>query len=88
MMLLLSHPFKLSSTSSAQKTSSSKHSVRLSINLCSECVIGLNGVPPVDDDDISSSLGGIYYGASIECTITDIDGTPSLSKGIISIKIV
>jgi len=31
-------------------------------------------------DDISTSLGGLYYGASIECTVTDIDGNPSLSK--------
>lgn len=35
---------------------------------------------PVDEDDISTSLGGLYYGASIECTITDIDGDASLSK--------
>lgn len=41
--------------------------------------LGLNGVIPTGDD-ITSSLGGLYYGASIECTITDINGSPSLSK--------
>lgn len=77
--LLLLPVSKLSSTLLAQKTLSLRLWVILLINFLLS-VIGLNGVPPQDSDDISTSLGGIYYGASIECTITDIDGSTSLSK--------
>ena len=43
--------------------------------------LGLNGYKKDGSDDISTSLGGVYYGASVECKVTDIDGNPKLAKG-------
>jgi hypothetical protein len=47
--------------------------------------IGLNGFKP--EDDITESLGGIYYGPSIECVLTDVDGTARLAKSILKATI-
>ena len=46
-------------------------------------MLGLNGYRPIGTDDIGFSLGGVYYGSSVECKVSDIDGTSLLSKGII-----
>lgn len=43
--------------------------------------LGLNGYTKSGSDDITNSLGGLYYGASVECKVTDIDGNAMLSKG-------
>jgi len=43
--------------------------------------LGLNGYKKDGSDDITTSLGGVYYGASVECKVTDIDGNPKLAKG-------
>ena len=40
--------------------------------------LGLNGLPT--KDTIKDSLGGIYIGASVECTITDISGKTRIAK--------
>ena len=43
--------------------------------------LGLNGYKKESSDDISTSLGGVYHGASVECKVTDIDGNAKLAKG-------
>jgi len=44
-------------------------------------ILGLNGYHIDGVDDITKSLGGIYYGSSVECKVTNINGGSSLSKG-------
>jgi len=43
--------------------------------------LGLNGYKKDGSDDIATSLGGVYHGASVECKVTDIDGNAKLAKG-------
>jgi len=43
--------------------------------------LGLNGYKIADSDDIKLSLGGVYYGSSVECKVSDIDGNSLLAKG-------
>ena len=40
--------------------------------------LGLNGIPI--KDTIKDSVGGIYVGASVECTVTDIQGKTRIAK--------
>jgi len=43
--------------------------------------LGLSGFKEGNDDDISPSLGNIYYGTSMECKVTDVLGSSKLVKG-------
>jgi integrin alpha FG-GAP repeat containing protein 1 len=42
--------------------------------------LGLNGAAPSSKEKINEVLGGLYYGATIECTVTKVDGKNTLSK--------
>jgi hypothetical protein len=41
----------------------------------------LNGFAPTGATDIYPSLGGVYYGPSVECVVTAVTGTTNLAKG-------
>jgi integrin alpha FG-GAP repeat containing protein 1 len=43
--------------------------------------LGLSGYNVGDEDDIAPKLGNIYYGASMECAVTDVLGDTRLAKG-------
>jgi len=43
--------------------------------------LGLNGYYVKGSDDITVSLGGLYYGSTVECKVSDTNGKNKLAKG-------